>query len=1664
MASFEINLYLAQQSANELSGLLQKIDTMDGEIEDARRRLSAGMDMPADVRRALQANLDSLRKERHAVSSIANSLSRIVRRYLEAESKICGRDLGSELAKHAKDILDRFLQMFPDPWNNGNNKGCSKTTTKYSYDPVNLANGNFIYDSDDLEMGGSRGAFNFKRFYNDQNEYRGVLGDDWNHNYEVKLHFFDENGICCARIMLEDGKEEIFAREQDGFWMAVNTTAASLSVTDTGYEYNAEDHCRYYFDIDGSFARKEDHNGFGFRIEYGEGHRIESVVRDSGEYYAFSYDENGYLRSVRDHSGRSCTYFVEDGKLLKAVGPDGNSFSYAYDEGGRLSSLMDPEGMITVANEYDELGRTVRQTFPDGSEMTYEYDDQEKKIVLTERNGSIQEYYRDEKDRIHRVKYPDGEIKYTYNERDQKTAVTDKRGNTTKYSYDSWGNISGIINPLGTVLSMTYGAHEYPLKVSVNGKMRMKNEFNPDGKLSKTEDALHRSIAFIYGEKGRLEKIRFQDGSEQKVNYDPRGNVTSITDPRGYTSVYEYDELNRVVAVTGPEGEHTQLEYDANGNITAEIYADGSRRCYEYDANRRLKRITDTDGSVTEHSYDPVGNLSEVIDQLNRKTGYEYDSMWNLAAVVTPTGARTSYEYDASGNMICETHPDGGTVRCGYDGNGNLISSVDEEGAEVRYEYDAADRLISVTGDEGENLRLSYDAEGHIVRAESACGFYVEMEYDEAGQLVMEKDSAGRMRKYTYTPMGETEKTIDEAGRWSRRTYLPGGNLVSAINYSDGTSEEFEYTPSGMLASEKTREGVTITYKYDILGRLTEESFGDSSHRSYLYDRAGNITEITDELGNKQYLEYSASGELLRVRDSLGGTLSYVYDEEDRLLEVIRKGAGTEKDRRIVYERDIMGRVTSVTRGEGARAEYSWNYRGELLSYLDEDGYLTKYEYTKRGDLKRVQYADGREAVYSYNALRQLELIKDWNGETVIENDAAGRAVRVVDAGGQEVRYSYGKCGERRSVVYPDGRELKYQYDEQLKLQQISVGDQKWEYEFDEFGRLKGKHFPGGIHMALEYDPLSRLSSLKTEDGQGIIDRYVFRYNAAGSRTGIEKYRRGLPEAGGNYEMEYDALGRLTAVVRDKVKLRDYSYDTFGNRLEKNEYSKDGTVLEHVEYAYSLRDQLLRMKESNGDIREYAYDRRGNLSSVTKNGVKEHEYVFGAINRLERASDQTGAYATYGYNGLGSRVAKKEYASGGLTSDISYVNDLTLGCHNLLSSCENGRKRQYVYDFGPIGIMNDGTGAASLLHDDLGSVLRMVDANGNITESYGYDEFGCDLFGNTGHSQPFGYTGYRPDRISGTEYAQAREYMPVISGFISADLVKGVMGRSGSYNEYQYCNGAPYDYVDLNGMFAILTAIVIGAVAGAAISAGANAVGQGIKIARGEQESFKWGEMAGSAFTGAVCGGVAVIPGAGAVATIAAGAIGAGGGSIISQAIDDHKVNWGKVAEETIVGGVTSAVFLGAGKLLGKAGEKVFGAKGGLMKRWKDGFKKFFHMDTSKYKDLGLIKNLMSRHAAGTPIGDKIRKYVTKNTIKKILENANSTFFKKTLANVVGWKGVKDLFKDGLKNLLPLYKDPSEKTLLDMYKEHFNKLWRNVKCMAKGHFFDATVAETVCAV
>ena len=195
------------------------------------------------------------------------------------------------------------------------------------------------------------------------------------------------------------------------------------------------------------------------------------------------------------------------------------------------------------------------------------------------------------------------------------------------------------------------------------------------------------------------------------------------------------------------------------------------------------------------------------------------------------------------------------------------------------------------------------------------------------------------------------------------------------------------------------------------------------------------------------------------------------------------------------------------------------------------------------------------------------------------------------------------------------------------------------------------------------------------------------------------------------------------------------------------------------------------------------------------------------MNRLQKAWDSQGAEAEYFYNALGQRTGRS--TGGGMEE---YLLDLTKPYHNLLELHRGERRQTFYWDMNVSAMEDENRIIQYYLSDELGSPLRILYRNGN-GDAYGYDEFGVDLcdpeeeqyggkrYSRQGERQPFGYTGYRHDDISGTYFAQAREYQPEAGRFVAEDIVRGRNTIPKTLNRYGYCWGNPIGYIDANGKF-----------------------------------------------------------------------------------------------------------------------------------------------------------------------------------------------------------------------------------------------------------------------
>ena len=248
------------------------------------------------------------------------------------------------------------------------------------------------------------------------------------------------------------------------------------------------------------------------------------------------------------------------------------------------------------------------------------------------------------------------------------------------------------------------------------------------------------------------------------------------------------------------------------------------------------------------------------------------------------------------------------------------------------------------------------------------------------------------------------------------------------------------------------------------------------------------------------------------------------------------------------------------------------------------------------------------------------------------------------------------------------------------------------------------------------------------------------------------------------------------------------------------------TISEYDALNHLIRQEISKAAFPENAIQKtYTYDKRGSLTGEYQDGELLHGYAYNSMNRLEKAWDSEGTEAEYFYNALGQRTGRST-----VEETEEYLLDLTKPYHNLLERQKGKHRQTFYWDMNVSAMEDENRTLQYYLQDELGSPLRVLYGSGSGA-AYGYDEFGADLYdpekktcagrqySRQGEHQPFGFTGYRYDDISGTYFAQAREYQPDVGRFTAEDILRGRNSIPKTLNRYGYCWGNPIQYVDVNG-------------------------------------------------------------------------------------------------------------------------------------------------------------------------------------------------------------------------------------------------------------------------
>ena len=1504
MTDFSVNPKGIKDAAGAEKNVGGKMRQMEQRADLILAQMSMQTPAVAALRSSLKRTTGQISDARSRLTAYANALDNAAQLYASAENRIAGYSVGTHGSNEGRNngaasdsSRDNLRSELEKLLRNMRAILGMDSGSAYSKDPVNLSNGNFVYEN--TFFGFDTGIdINLRLFYNLRDKEKRCLGPGWTHNFERTLTRMDDR----IEIRREDGASDCFALSENE-WIPYAGTFGRLeaarehldavpefvlsAVRNAVYIFTDQEHDHYYYGEDGRLlAVHMDAVEDGIILSYAE-EKLVQVVHNHGISLRFGYDLDGRLVSATDHTGRAAA-FSYSGEVLTAVtAPDGTIVRYQYDENERLIRIINGRSEAAVINEYDEQDRTVRQIFPDGGIVTYDYS-MDDRVAMVQQNGSVVTYVHDDQFRNTRIIYEDGTETFKYNAANKKTEFVDKLGRVSRYEYNDAGHLTAFVNALGHRMEMAYTPDDQPRDLYINGFLMNHSDYNELRQQITSTNANGGQVHYEYDAQGRVTSMIHEDGSVTRLAYDEEGNISAVDDPRSGHIQYEYDNRHRLIAVTDALGNRTAYEYDLADRLISITNAEGNRKTCEYDACGNMTSCTDYNGGITRIKYNAMNQPVQVTDPDGFSTCFTYDQMGNIVSRSTDDGAVTTFEYDSMNRLICRIQPDGSAVRAEYDACGNLVRKLQEDGSAYQLEYDALDRPVAITDPVGTRRTMEYDEFGNEHVLDHGDGQPEVFEYDLMGHCIRYQDKSGYIRYFTYSVLGDLTEVSDDRGWLRRYSYYPGG-LLKSENFAEGPWKEYEYDAAGNIVKIHDQDGACWHFTYDVMGRVARAEHDGAECESYEYDAMDNIVAVTDALGQKTTYRYSLAGSLIGVTEKNGAQTMYEYDSCYRLTKIMQPVDGkidaakinemnaSQQDWRVTsYTRNLMGRVVSVTDPENNRTEFGYDICGRLSERKDADGFVTSCVYNPDGTERTVSFHDGRQIQYQYNPVKQLIGLQDWLGELKMQRDAAGRVTEVTDHKGAALSYGYDERGSLTKLTYPDGSKVSYEYNDRLQLTWMHTAEADVAYKYADTGRLSRKTVSGGTFTDYAFDKAGRIESLDHYLEGKHMAGYAYSYDRCGRKNRIASNIFGQQEI---REFQYNAAGNLEGIFKNGQPVQQFEYDLFGNRKALRQNNRI------IRYTYNRNDELTNQESADSRL-TYIYDRRGNLSQVQNQGVTELLLHFDEANCLTYAESAAGN-CRYEYNGMGFRTGMKGTYAGEAFSEAYMLNYLEqglqfgeadgMGC--LLSAERNGVRENVLWDQQMAGILR-GDYMQTLFCDERMSPVFAADQEGVIAGN-ARDAFGNSLYSEKeagGTARIIDFAGFRKDPVTGFEHARAREYDPITGRFISRDPVAGSMLLPMTLNAYLYGVSDPINHIDPTGMiFAWLAGGIVGAVASGVTRLAGDVVNS---VKNGKWTPSSWQDYVGDLTGGFVEGSTFVVAG-----PAAAGAAGAATRTVVSNGL-----------------------------------------------------------------------------------------------------------------------------------------------------------------------------------
>lgn len=1078
--------------------------------------------------------------------------------------------------------------------------------------------------------------------------------------------------------------------------------------------------------------------------------------------------------------------------------------------------------------------------------------------------------------------------------------IVDAYSNVTYVNYSSLANPNIYTKGTGG----TYPMVDYTLPLQVVNNVRMSN-----AGMANTQ------TNYTYGDlKVHLQGKGLLGLGYQKVEDTTMGTTTE-TKVDAWNTTYFVPSKTTTTTTAGSGTARSVTTYGFSDHGSGKFFAYPATTVdtdYEGNVATTTRQYNTTLGYQTEEKtvYNSSGTMYKKVEYLNQvKAGGVYRPQTIISTQKheddTSVFQQTrSLSYNTTKGYTTREVQNGLTTDYVYDAYGNRISST-VSGSDIttlteNYEYDATGRFVvkRTTVPASTIMTYTYDTWGNVLTetdvTHSAHPLTTTHTYDVWGTRTATVHPDGTRQTATVGWATEPELryfTLSQgtAQPWVKTWYDARGRKVRTESRGEGNVTLLElatYNNKGQVTANVVSNGDLTTsesYTYDDRGRVLTHSLSTGKSTSYAYgnrtdtvtvnnrqyvktyDAWGNVKTSTDPVSSVSYV-YSSVGKPKQAA-SAGATFSMTYDSQGRQTTLTDPDAGTE-----TYEYDVLDRIVKQTDAKGKVTENDYDAFGKILS-TTIDGIATTYDYDSYHRLEK-ETREGTSVSYTYDDYNRVKT-----------------EYRTIDASNTlGFTYNYNAQGLLQSTVYPGNVTVGYAYDGYGNLASVTANNTKvWEFASNNGLRYTAT-LGGALTSVEERNSQGLLTSQRMLKGSTLLHNMGYTFNAS---TGNLTSRSGM--LGQTETFSYDSVDRLVSIQHGNTTAMTLTYGANGNITSKTGI---GT------YSYGTKPHAVTSVTNSGSLID------SNTQSITYTPFDKAASISQGNYQLD---------ITYGTDLQRWKSVLKN--NGTVTRTTLYAGDYE-------KVTENGVTKQYYYLHGGNGLaalyVKQSNASDKVYYpctDHLGSIMKLVDANGTEAFKATYDAWGQQTVTTNTLNFHRGYTGHEHLSQFALINMNGRMYDPLLGRFLSPDPFVQLPDFSQNFNRYSYCLNNPLVYVDPDGEF-IWAYVGIAAGVSAIMNVSANfeqiiAAGGGWKsvwkgvqyaavgAAAGATAAIVGPAVASSISVGGVLGGAIT----GLFTGSASGFVNGGGNALVNGGGWDSF--WKGATNSAVTGGLSGAAFGG---------------------------------------------------------------------------------------------------------------------------------------------------------